>query len=124
MKKEEIKMATNMYDAAYALQKAIIENPDFSTLKQSYAAVQADLQAKQLFDQFRSVQMELQQKMMQGQQITEADNMKAQQIVAQVQQNQKIAQLMQAEQRMNLLIGDLNKIILKPLEELYGPLQA
>ncbi|WP_028402494.1 YlbF family regulator [Ectobacillus panaciterrae] len=115
-------MATNMYDAAYALQKAITENPDFLSLKQSYAAVQADPQAKQLFDQFRAVQMELQQKMVQGQQITEADNAKAQQIVAQVQQNQKISQLMQAEQRMNLLVGDLNKIILKPLEDIYGPL--
>jgi cell fate (sporulation/competence/biofilm development) regulator YlbF (YheA/YmcA/DUF963 family) len=60
--------------------------------------------------------------MMQGQQITEADNAKAQQVVALVQQNPKIAQLMQQEQRMNMLIGDLNKIILKPLEELYGPL--
>ncbi|MFX3624161.1 MAG: YlbF family regulator [Ectobacillus sp.] len=115
-------MATNMYDAAYALQKAIMENPDYQALQQSFRAVQADLQAKQLFDQFRAVQMELQQKMMQGQEITEQDNMKAQQIVAQVQQNQKIAQLMQAEQRMNMLIGDLNKIILKPLEDLYGPI--
>ncbi len=109
-----------MYDQAYALQKAIIENSDFQNLQQSYQAVEADLQSKQLFEQFRQVQMELQQKMMQGQQLSEADNIKAQQIVAQVQQNAKIAKLMEAEQRMNLLITDLNKIILKPLEDLYG----
>lgn len=115
-------MATNMYDAAYALQKAITENPDFQALKASYATVQADPQAKVLFEQFRNVQLELQQKMMQGQQITEEDNAKAQQIVMQVQQNQKIAQLMQAEQRVNVFIGDLNKIVLKPLEDLYGSL--
>ncbi|MBO9128747.1 YlbF family regulator [Bacillus sp. 165] len=116
-------MATNMYDAAYDLQKAITENPDYQALKTSYQQVQTDPQAKQLFEQFRAVQMELQQKMMQGQEITEQDNMKAQQIVVQVQQNPKISQLMQAEQRMNMLITDLNKIILKPLEELYGPMQ-
>lgn len=115
-------MTTNMYDVAYQLQKAIIENPDFQALQQSYQTVQADPQANQLFEQFRNIQMELQQKMVQGQEITEQDNMKAQQIVMQVQQNPKIAQLMQAEQRMNMLIGDLNKIILKPLEELYGPI--
>ncbi|MCP8968180.1 YlbF family regulator [Ectobacillus ponti] len=114
-------MATNMYDAAYALQKAITENPDFQALKQQYQIVQADPQAKQLFDQFRGIQMELQNKMMQGQEITEMDNMKAQQIVMQVQQDPKITALMQAEQRVNMLIGDLNKIILQPLEDLYGP---
>lgn len=113
-------MAANMYDEAYALQKAIIESSDFQTLRQKYQAVQADAGAKQLFEQFREVQMELQHKMMQGQQLSEADNARAQQIVAQVQQNVKISQLMEAEQRMNLLVTDLNKIILKPLEDLYG----
>ncbi|MFD3447246.1 YlbF family regulator [Microbacteriaceae bacterium 4G12] len=117
-------MATNMYDVAYQLQVAIMENPDFQALKKSYQDVKADPQANQLFEQFRNMQLALQQKVMQGQQITEEDNMKAQQVVGLVQQNPKIAQLMQAEQRMNMLIGDLNKIILKPLEELYGPFQA
>ncbi|MCY7800123.1 hypothetical protein MOB23_12130, partial [Bacillus haynesii] len=32
----------------------------------------------------------------------------------------KISQLMEAEQRMSMLIAELNKIIMKPLEELYG----
>lgn len=29
---------------------------------------------------------------------------------------------MQAEQRMSMIIGELNQLIMKPLEELYGNL--
>ncbi|AIE78335.1 UPF0342 protein [Bacillus cereus] len=35
-------MTKNIHDVAYELQKAIAENDDFKTLKESYAAVQAD----------------------------------------------------------------------------------
>lgn len=31
---------------------------------------------------------------------------------------------MEAEQRMSMLIGELNKIIMKPLEELYGSVEG
>jgi cell fate (sporulation/competence/biofilm development) regulator YlbF (YheA/YmcA/DUF963 family) len=37
-----------------------------------------------------------------------------------VQQHDKIAQLMELEQRMSFLIAEVNKIVLKPLEELYN----
>ena len=41
-------MTKNIHDVAYELQKAIAENEDFKTLKESYAAVQADLCFKEL----------------------------------------------------------------------------
>lgn len=113
-------MVKNIHDVAYELQKAIAENPDFQSLKVSYGEVQADAEAKQLFDRFRMMQMELQQKMMQGEQLTDEDNQKAQEVVALVQQNVKITNLMQAEQRLNVLIGDVNKITMQPLEDLYN----
>lgn len=117
-------MTKNIHDVAYELQNAIAENTDFQALKASYAEVQGDADAKQLFDRFRAMQMELQQKMMQGQEITEEDNQKAQAIVELVQQNAKITKLMEAEQRLNVVIGDINKIIMKPLEELYNAYMA
>jgi cell fate (sporulation/competence/biofilm development) regulator YlbF (YheA/YmcA/DUF963 family) len=113
-------MATNIHDIAYTLQNALKENEDFITLQQQYEAVLGDPETKALFEEFRNMQMELQQKMMQGEQLSEEDNERAQAIVTRVQQDLKIAGLMQAEQRMNMLVNDLNKIIMKPLEELYG----
>ncbi|CAH2713574.1 MULTISPECIES: YlbF family regulator [Neobacillus] len=115
-------MAVNLYDSAYALETAIRQSDEYTQLKQAYSEVNADPAAKQMFDQFRQIQMNLQQKQMMGQDISEQEIQQAQSTVALVQQNQKIAHLMQAEQRMSMIIGELNKVIMKPLEDLYGQL--
>lgn len=113
-------MAVNLYDYANALEKAIRQSEEYLQLKQVYSEVNADPAAKKMFDQFRQIQMNLQQKQMMGQEITPDEVQQAQSTVAIVQQNDKIARLMQAEQRMSMVIGELNQLIMKPLEELYG----
>jgi cell fate (sporulation/competence/biofilm development) regulator YlbF (YheA/YmcA/DUF963 family) len=113
-------MAVNLHDSAYALETAIRQSEEYLALKKAYQEVNADPQAKQMFDQFRQIQMNLQQKQMMGQNISEQEVQQAQATVGVVQQNPKIANLMQAEQRMSMIIGELNQIIMKPLEELYG----
>jgi cell fate (sporulation/competence/biofilm development) regulator YlbF (YheA/YmcA/DUF963 family) len=115
-------MAVNVYDAAYALEKAIRQSDEYTQLQQMYNVVNEDPAAKNMFDNFRQIQMNLQQKQMMGQDISEEEVQQAQSTVALVQQNEKIAGLMQAEQRMSQAIGELNQIIMKPLEDLYGNL--
>jgi len=115
-------MSVNLHDSAYALEKAIRQSDEYKQLQQMYHQVNADPAAKNMFDQFRQIQMNLQQKQMMGQEISEQEVQQAQSTVAVVQQNEKIAQLMQAEQRMSMIIGELNQLIMKPLEELYGNL--
>jgi cell fate (sporulation/competence/biofilm development) regulator YlbF (YheA/YmcA/DUF963 family) len=115
-------MSVNLYDAAYALEKAIRQSDEYKQLQQIYHEVNADPAAKNMFDQFRQIQMNLQQKQMMGQEISEQEVQQAQSTVSVVQQNEKIARLMQAEQRMSMIIGELNQLIMKPLEELYGNL--
>jgi cell fate (sporulation/competence/biofilm development) regulator YlbF (YheA/YmcA/DUF963 family) len=115
-------MSVNLHDAAYALEKAIRQSDEYKQLQQMYHQVNADPAAKNMFDQFRQIQMNLQQKQMMGQEISEQEVQQAQSTVAVVQQNEKIARLMQAEQRMSMIIGELNQLIMKPLEELYGNL--
>ncbi|WML49664.1 YlbF family regulator [Neobacillus sp. PS3-34] len=116
-------MAVNLYDAAYELEKVIRQSDEYKELKKMYDVVNADPSAKGLFDNFRHIQMNLQQKQMMGQEITQEEVNQAQKSVALVQQNPKIASLMQAEQRMGMIIGELNQVIMKPLEELYGKMQ-
>jgi cell fate (sporulation/competence/biofilm development) regulator YlbF (YheA/YmcA/DUF963 family) len=120
IKKEWIPVAVNLYDSAYALETAIRQSDEYLQLQQAYKEVNADPAAKQMFDQFRKIQMDLQQKQMMGQDISEQEIQQAQSTVGLVQQNEKIARLMQAEQRMSMVIGEINKVIMKPLEDLYG----
>lgn len=116
---------SNLYDVAYNLEKAIRESDEFKALTASYDEVNADPAAKKMFDSFRDLQLHLQQKQMTGQQITEEEATQAQQQVQLIQQHEAISTLLANEQKMSTVITDLNKIITKPLEDLYGvPEQA
>lgn len=117
-------MAVNLHDSAYEMEKAIRNSAEYLMLKSLYDEVNADSSAKEMFENFRNMQMQLQQKQMMGEDITQQEIERAQQVVALVQQHSKISQLMEAEQRMSMIIAELNKIILKPLEELYGPMMG
>ncbi|WP_147533103.1 YlbF family regulator [Bacillus marasmi] len=113
-------MAVNMYDAAYELEKAIRQSDEYARLQTMYQAVNADEEARKMFEGFRELQLNLQQKQMMGEEISQEEMEQAQQTVALVQQNLKIAQLMEAEQVMGRVISELNQVIMKPLEELYS----
>ncbi|TFB22105.1 YlbF family regulator [Filobacillus milosensis] len=111
---------SNIYDLAYDLEKGLRNSEEFKSLQQAYDKVMNDPQTKKMFDDFRETQLNLQQKQMQGQEITEEEVNQAKQVVELVQQQEDISKLMEEEQRLNTLISDISKIITKPLEELYG----
>lgn len=111
---------TNVYDAAYDMEKAIRASKEFTDLQSLYQEVNSDPAAKGMFDNFRQLQMTLQQKQMTGQEIDPEELQQAQKTVALVQQHPAISKLMEAEQRLSMVITDLNRIIMKPLEDLYG----
>jgi cell fate (sporulation/competence/biofilm development) regulator YlbF (YheA/YmcA/DUF963 family) len=113
-------MAVNIYDPAYELEKAIRSSSEYTNLKNLYDEVNNDESAKKMFENFRNIQMQLQEKQMMGQEITQEEVEQAQKTVALVQQHATISRLMEAEQRMSMVIAELNQIIMKPLEELYG----
>ncbi|MFJ7639012.1 YlbF family regulator [Peribacillus sp. NPDC097206] len=112
---------SNVYDAAYEMEKAIRSSNEYADLQRLYDLVNSDPATKGMFENFRNLQMTLQQKQMMGQEIDPEEVAQAQKTVQLVQQNPTISQLMEAEQRMSMVIADLNKIIMKPLEDLYGP---
>lgn len=112
---------SNVHDRAYELEKAIRESDEFKALKVSYETVMNDPSSKEMFEGFRDTQVEIQQKQMNGEEITQEEIEKAQQVVELVQQHEGISGLMETEQRLNVLINDISRIITTPLEELYGP---
>ena len=111
---------TAIYDNAYSLEKAIRESTEFNSLKTAYEAVMNDPESKRMFESFRDTQLDLQEKQMQGLEISEEEVEQARNVVELVQGNQVIAKLMEEEQRLNLIIGEISSIITKPLEEIYG----
>jgi len=113
-------MTAKVFETAEALGQTIKESAEFVTLEKEYKKVFEDKNSSKLFEKFRNMQLDLQQKQMTGQQLTEKEIMKAQELVAEVQQDEKIVALMDAEQRLSGLIQEINKILTKPLEDIYG----
>ncbi|EIT85871.1 hypothetical protein A374_08549 [Fictibacillus macauensis ZFHKF-1] len=113
---------SNMYDLAYSLEKGLRESEEFLTLKKCYDEVNANPEAQALFASFRDLQLSLQQKQMTGEEVSPEEMEKAQKMFQDVQANAIISNLMNTEQRMSMIINDINRIITKPLEELYGPM--
>lgn len=111
---------STIQDSASTLEQAIRNSEEFQGLKAAYEAVMNDEIAKKMFDDFRNTQMELQQKQMQGLEISEEEVEQARKVVETVQQHEQISNLMEQEQNVNTLINDISRTITKPLEELYG----
>lgn len=109
----------NLYDYAYRLEKALRESVEFQTCKNLHHEVMNDEAAKRMFTNFRNLQMELQRKQLQGIEMTESEIEKAQKQMELIQQHEKISKLLEAEQRLGIILEDINKIIAKPLEEIY-----
>ena len=116
-------MAVNLYDHANQLEQALRESDEYQAIQNAYAKVKENEESKKLFDEFREIQLELQTKQMQGEEISEVDIARAQKSAQEIEQNETIAELMQAEQAMSQLIQDLNRVIMKPLEDIYGSLE-
>ena len=60
---------SNIYDTANQLERDLRDLAEFKTVKASFEAIEADETAKALFDEFRQVNIELQQKQYSGQDI-------------------------------------------------------
>ncbi|AXI08693.1 hypothetical protein CV093_07490 [Oceanobacillus sp. 143] len=111
---------SNIHDKAHGLEKAISESEEFQKLKSAFETVMKNPETKQMFDEFRDTQIRLQEKQMQGLEITEEEIETARKVVELVQRNQDISTLMEEEQKVNQLINDISRIITSPLEGLYG----
>ncbi|MGO1922859.1 MAG: YlbF family regulator [Jeotgalicoccus sp.] len=110
---------SNVYDQANALETSLRESEEFQQMKELYSKVNEDAESKKMFDEFRDIQMSLQQKQMQGEELLEEDIQKAQNSAQEIENDENIKGLMEAEQKMSQLIQDLNRVIMKPIEELY-----
>ncbi|MGY3750007.1 YlbF family regulator [Vagococcus acidifermentans] len=112
-------MTVNIYDSANQIEREIRQLDEFKTLEAAFHAVKSDETAYDLFKNFQKLQQELQTKQMQGEEFSEEDAKTAQEMAEKVQASELINDLMQKEQAFSLIINDLNRIIMKPVQELY-----
>ncbi|HHY21013.1 MAG TPA: YlbF family regulator [Bacilli bacterium] len=111
---------SNLYDKAHELSRALRTSNEYVAMKDLYEQVMNDTETKKIFISFRDLQLSLQRKQMQGEQITEEEAVEAQKQFELVQQNELMTKLFEAEQRLSMIVADVNQIITEPLNEIYG----
>lgn len=113
-------MTANLYELAYHFENALRNSDEYRGFVRQYSAIEADPASKQLLFKLNNMQMNLEQRQINGQEIRQQDVEELQKITSIAQQNNKIVQLMEADQQVNKLMMELNKIMTKPLEEIYS----
>lgn len=113
-------MTVNIYDSANQIEREIRQLPEFEELKAAYEAIKADEEDFALFSEFQNLQRQLQEKQFQGEDFTEEEIQQAQELAEKVQESERINTLMAKEQAFSMIINDLNRIIMQPIQELYA----
>ncbi|CEG23504.1 hypothetical protein BN1080_02482 [Planococcus massiliensis] len=112
-------MAVNIYDDINKLESTFRNTEEFTKLQAAVEAVTADAEANDLFKGFRDLQMTLQQKQAQGEEITEEEMMSAQATAQAAQGNPKILAMLEAEMGLSQIIDEVNRVLIKPVQSLY-----
>jgi cell fate (sporulation/competence/biofilm development) regulator YlbF (YheA/YmcA/DUF963 family) len=112
-------MSESLFEVAHYFEKVFRESNEFKRFQEIFNELNTDPQVRQFFYQMNNLNSQLQQKQVMGQEISqqEVEALKNMETVA--QQNVKIKRLLEEEYRVNMLLMDLNKIISKPMEDLY-----
>ncbi|MBP1047232.1 YlbF family regulator [Enterococcus sp. BWM-S5] len=110
----------NIYDTANQLERELRDMNEFKALEEAYKEVQGNEEAHTLFKEFQAFQQELQDKQMRGEEFSEADAEKAQQLATEVQGTELINKMMEKEQAFSMIVNDLNRIIMTPIRDLYS----
>ena len=109
----------NIYDDINNLEKTLRQTDEFSNVQAAVESVKADEEALVLFQSFRKVQMSLQEKQMNGEEISGEEIEYAQKTAQLAQGNEKIFHMLQAEMALSQLIEEVNRVLIKPVQELY-----
>ncbi|MGX6429269.1 YlbF family regulator [Levilactobacillus yonginensis] len=112
-------MADKMEDLGAQLAQALQESEEFTGLETAYNDMKADADTYQLFKDFQKIQMDLQQKQMAGQELTNDEMSHAREVADKVSKIASIKTLMEKERDVNTLLSNLNQTITKPIESIY-----
>ncbi|WP_461212967.1 YlbF family regulator [Lacticaseibacillus sp. GG6-2] len=109
----------NVYDTANQLAKDLQDSQQFLEMKHAFDMLKLDAVAYALFQQFQDKQMKLQQKQMNGQEISDDELKDLQTLGEKMQSMQPITDLMVKEQAMSQMMDELNRTISQPIVDIY-----
>ncbi len=101
----------NPYDIAHQLSRAIKGSDEFREYKKAKEAVDKDEAKKTISDEFRKTQLEVQGMKAFGQDVSEEQMKKLQDLYNLVAMDEQVKGLMELEQRLGQMLNDIHRII-------------
>lgn len=112
-------MTVNIYDDLNRLEANFRKTSEFAEVQQAVEVVKADEEALALFKNFRKIQLDMQEKQMQGEEVDAEELEYAQKTAQLAQTNEKIMAMLEAEMKLSGLIEEVNRVLMKPVQEIY-----
>ena len=111
-------MSTNIYDLANQLERSIRLLPEYKAVEEAKQAIEADADAKAVFEEYLAFQTELQGLMQAGQMPNPDMQKRMEEISQKVQENSLLADYFAKQQQLSIYMADVEKIIFSPLRDL------
>ncbi|MGT2828487.1 YlbF/YmcA family competence regulator [Streptococcus hillyeri] len=108
----------NIYDLANNLERAIRALPEYQAVKAAREAVEADVSAKAIWEEFLVAQNKIQILVQSGQMPTSEDQAEMSALGDKIENNSILKAYFTSQQALGVYVGDLERIIFKPLQEL------
>lgn len=107
----------NPYDKARELARAIEESDVYKTFKEIKTKVDANEKTKSMIEDFQKKQFETQKKQMLGEELTEEDSKKIQELFSILSLDSLASEYMSAEFQYAQMIQDISKILGEVLDQ-------
>ena len=112
----------NIYDVANELSRTLRDLPEYKAVVESKQAIEANPEAKTLFDEYVAFQNQLQGLMQSGQLPTEAVQQEMKDYMEKIQASPIVNEFFTKQQQLSIYLADLEKIIFEPIQDLISTL--
>lgn len=106
----------NIYDLANELSRTLRDLPEYKAVVESKQAIEANPEAKTLFDEYVAFQNQLQGLMQSGQLPTEAVQQEMKDYMEKIQASPIVNEFFTKQQQLSIYLADLEKIIFEPIQ--------
>lgn len=111
-------MSNNIYDLANELERSIRLLPEYKAVEAAKLEIEADAEAKTIFEDYLAFQTELQGLLQSGQMPSPDVQKRMEEIHQKVEKNRVVSEYFSKQQQLSIYMSDLEKIIFRPLRDL------
>jgi cell fate (sporulation/competence/biofilm development) regulator YlbF (YheA/YmcA/DUF963 family) len=110
----------NPYDHAHQLARSIRASQQYLEVKEAKRKLEENPKFREMLDKFTEKRLQMQTLYLQGKQPSPEQSEEMEKLSTAIQGVPAITAYLQAEERLMILLQDLQRIIMEPVEDIFG----